>query len=92
MIPLDVDVLVVGAGPAGLAAATTLGRYGVDTLLVEQRVEPPHLPRATALSTRGMELVRSWDLEDQVLAGAVDADVMLWECETLSRRRARPRP
>ena len=29
-----VDVLVVGAGPAGLAAATTLDRYGVDTLLV----------------------------------------------------------
>ena len=85
MIPLDVDVLVVGAGPAGLAAAVTLGRYGVDTLLVEQRVEPPHLPRATALSTRGMELVRSWHLEDQVLAGAIDADVLLWECETLSR-------
>ena len=83
-IPLDVDVLVVGAGPAGLAAAITLGRYGVDTMLVDQRAEPSRLPRATGLSTRSMELVRSWGLEDEVLAGGVDADVLLWECETLS--------
>ena len=31
----QLDVLVVGAGAAGLAAAATLGRYGVTTLLVE---------------------------------------------------------
>ena len=84
-IPLEVDVLVVGAGPAGLAAAITLGRYGVDTLLVEQRVEPSFLPRATGLSTRTMELVRTWGLEHEVLAGGVEADVLLWECETLSQ-------
>ena len=54
-IPLEVDVLVVGAGPAGLAAAITLGRYGVDTLLVEQRVKPSFLPRATGLGTRTIE-------------------------------------
>lgn len=31
------DVLVVGAGPAGLSAATELARHGVSSLLVEQR-------------------------------------------------------
>ena len=35
-----------------------------------------------------MELVRSWGLEDEVLAGGVDADVLLWECETLSQAAA----
>ena len=32
----DVDVLVVGGGSAGVAAATTCGRHGLNTLLVEK--------------------------------------------------------
>jgi len=31
------DVLVIGAGPAGLAAATTAARAGLDVLLVDER-------------------------------------------------------
>jgi 2-polyprenyl-6-methoxyphenol hydroxylase-like FAD-dependent oxidoreductase len=81
----DVEVVVVGAGAAGLAATTTLARHGVTTLLVEQRLEPSTLPRATVISTRSMELLRSWGLEEEVLAGGVEADVWLWECPTLAR-------
>ena len=36
------------------------------------------------ISTRSMELLRSWGLEREVLAGGVDADVWLWECDTLA--------
>ncbi len=80
----DVDVVVVGAGAAGLAAAATLGRYGLSTLVVEQRLDPSTLPRATIVSTRAMELLRSWRLDDDVRAGGVDGDALLWECETLA--------
>jgi putative polyketide hydroxylase len=85
MQPLDLEVLVVGAGAAGLAAAAALGHHGVDTLLVERRVTPPTAPRATVISTRSMELLRRWGLEDEARAGGVDADVLLWECENLTR-------
>lgn len=85
LYPEDVDVLVVGAGPAGLAVAATLGHYGISTLLVEQRLGLSTLPRATVISTRSMELLRAWRLEDEVLAGGVEADVWLWECPTLVR-------
>ncbi|MFC9219329.1 FAD-dependent oxidoreductase [Streptomyces hygroscopicus] len=33
----DVDAVVIGAGNAGLTAATTLQRAGLRTLLVERR-------------------------------------------------------
>src|SRR5262245_25148047 len=80
----EVAVLVAGAGPAGLAAAAVLGRYGVETLLVERRRRPSGLPRATAVSTRSMELLRSLGLEDEVRAGGVDVDWLGWSCETLA--------
>ncbi|HEY1275919.1 MAG TPA: FAD-dependent monooxygenase [Thermoleophilaceae bacterium] len=81
----DIPVLIVGAGPAGLTAAVTLARYGVRCMLVERRPDLSSLPRATSVSTRTMELLRSWGLEEEVLAGGVDADWQVWDCETLSR-------
>ena len=38
---MNVDVLVVGAGPAGLAAAAELRRAGVDRVLVADREAAP---------------------------------------------------
>ena len=80
----EVPVLVVGAGPAGLAAAVTLARQGIETLLVERRPELSSLPRATAISTRSMELVRSWGLEDEVRAGGVEVEWLQWRSDTLA--------
>ena len=68
------DVLVVGAGPAGLVAAITLARYGADVLLVEKRDEISSLSRALVISTRTMEILRSWGVEDDVRAGAADVE------------------
>lgn len=41
---IETEVLVVGAGPAGLVAAITLAHYGVDVLLVEKRRHLDALP------------------------------------------------
>ena len=84
----EVPVVIVGAGPAGLATALALGRYGVECLIVERRREPSSHPRATVISTRSMELVRSWGLEREVLAGGVEVDWLMWYCETLARADA----
>src|SRR4051794_10019892 len=81
----DPPVVIVGAGPAGLTAAVTLARLGIATMLVERRPELSSLPRATVVSLRSMELLRSWGLEDAVLAGAVDVEWRGWQGETLSR-------
>jgi 2-polyprenyl-6-methoxyphenol hydroxylase-like FAD-dependent oxidoreductase len=81
-------VLIVGAGPAGLAAAIALASRGVSTALVERRLEPSPLPRATTISTRSMELLRGWGVEDAVLAGGVDVEWLMWEVPTLAQADA----
>jgi putative polyketide hydroxylase len=80
----DTPVLVVGAGPAGLAAAIELARHGVPSLLVERRTELSSHPRATVLSLRSMELVRAWGLEADVRARSADVDWRMLEAETLA--------
>jgi putative polyketide hydroxylase len=80
-----VPVVVAGSGPAGLVTAATLARGGVGSLLVERNPGLSPLPRATAVSTRTMELLRSWGLEDEVRAGQLDlAAVGAWTADTLA--------
>jgi 2-polyprenyl-6-methoxyphenol hydroxylase-like FAD-dependent oxidoreductase len=57
------DVLVVGAGPAGLTTATALARAGVRVLVVEKQAGLSIFPKATGLRPRTMEILRSWGLE-----------------------------
>jgi putative polyketide hydroxylase len=75
---METPVVIVGAGPAGLAAAIELARYGVGSLLVERHDGLSPLPRATGISTRTMELVRSWGLERRVRAGEMEVRFESW--------------
>lgn len=54
--PNDCEVLVVGAGPTGLMAATLLKRSGVRVRIVDERAEASKESRAFAIQARTMEL------------------------------------
>ncbi len=71
------DVVVVGAGPSGLATAVPLARAGVRVLLVEKHLSLGSFPKATGLRPRSMEILRSWGLEDEVLARSEPAEVAM---------------
>lgn len=68
------EVLVVGAGPCGALAGMTVARYGVQVLVAEQRLGGYGLSRALVISTRGVELLRRFGLEEAVCAGAADVE------------------
>ncbi|MFD6107046.1 FAD-dependent oxidoreductase, partial [Nocardia salmonicida] len=46
---MTTDVLVVGAGPAGMMLAGELGRAGVPPLVLERREQPGTAQKASGL-------------------------------------------
>lgn len=65
---VDVDVLVIGAGPVGLSTALQLGRAGIRTLVVERHPELAQHPKAVGIHARTMEIFRQWGITDRVRA------------------------
>lgn len=70
------DVLVVGAGPAGLTAAACLARDGIDAITVSKFPSTAHTPRAHITNQRAMEIFRDLGIEDEVLAASLPGDGM----------------
>ena len=80
----EFEVVIVGAGPGGLASAVTLASQGVETLVVERRRSPSTLPRATVATTATMELLRRWGLERAAWERSIDVEWQAWACATLA--------
>ena len=64
--PETYDVLVVGAGPAGLTTAAGLARAGIRVLVVEKHAGTSIFPKAAGVRPRTMEIFRSWGLDARV--------------------------
>lgn len=70
-----VDVAVVGAGPAGLAAATLFGDLGFSTALVAPPTRPGDT-RTTALLGGSEEFLRRLDVWDDIAAAGAELVTM----------------
>ena len=67
---VETDVLIVGSGPAGSAAALFLATLGVPTIMITKYRWTANTPRAHITNQRAMEIFRDLGIEDQVLAEA----------------------
>jgi 2-polyprenyl-6-methoxyphenol hydroxylase-like FAD-dependent oxidoreductase len=86
------DVLVVGAGPAGLSTALSATRHGARVLVVERHAGTSVHPRAVGVTTRSMEVFRAWGLERAVRAASLDRSTMQTSMWTLADRVHTPSP
>ncbi|MDN7143491.1 FAD-dependent monooxygenase [Pseudomonas sp. JQ170] len=73
---IEVPVLIVGGGPAGLTASLLLSRYGIKSLLINKYRWTANSPRAHITNQRTMEVFRDAGVEPQVTAAASPHELM----------------
>jgi 2,4-dichlorophenol 6-monooxygenase len=78
---IEIPVLIVGAGPAGLTLALALARYGVAALTVEKHPSTAHTPRAHIINQRTVEIFRALGISEKFHEVAIPQSAMtnnLW--------------
>jgi 2,4-dichlorophenol 6-monooxygenase len=63
---IDVPVLIVGGGGAGLTASSLLSTLGVESLLISALPTTSILPKAHVLNQRAMEILADIDVAEEI--------------------------
>jgi 2,4-dichlorophenol 6-monooxygenase len=66
--PLTTDVLIIGSGPAGAAAALFLATYGVEHLVITKYRWTANTPRSHITNQRTVEIFRDMGIESDIIA------------------------
>jgi putative polyketide hydroxylase len=69
-----VPVVVVGAGPVGLAASVALSRWNVRHVVLERHPGTAIHPKARGVDVRTMEVFRRWSIEAAVRRAGLPAE------------------
>ena len=73
---VETEVLIVGAGPAGAAAAALLSTYGIDNIVLNKYGSVSNSPRAHITNQRAVEVFRDLGLEGEVIRQATPQHLM----------------
>ncbi|MCA9288065.1 MAG: FAD-dependent monooxygenase, partial [Phycisphaerales bacterium] len=66
-LPEEVDVLIVGCGPAGLTLAAQMSAFpDISTRIVEQKPGPLELGQADGIACRTMEMFQAFKFAERV--------------------------
>jgi 2-polyprenyl-6-methoxyphenol hydroxylase-like FAD-dependent oxidoreductase len=76
---MDIDVLIVGAGPTGLMLANQLGRRGVRAMIIDRHPGPALQTRALGVQARTLEIYAQLGIVDRALElGKIGTGANLW--------------
>ncbi len=68
VLPAEVDVLIVGCGPAGLTLAAQLAAFPeISTRIVDQKAGPLELGQADGIACRTIEMFQAFGFAERVL-------------------------
>src|ERR1700754_4477571 len=65
------DVIIVGAGPTGLALAAELRRLGITPMLFDRVTEGANTSRATVVHARTLEVLEPLGISDTIVARGI---------------------
>src|SRR5499426_4482173 len=65
------QVVIVGAGPVGMAMAIEFAQRGIRSAIVERRTQEHRIPKGQGLQQRSMEHFHSWGLIEKIRAARV---------------------
>src|SRR5712692_10486316 len=85
-----IPVMIVGAGPTGLAAANLLGVAGIATLIIERNTALSTLPKAIALDDEGLRICQAMGLSS-AMSHCIVSDCSI-ECLSQGRLLAKVIP
>jgi 3-(3-hydroxy-phenyl)propionate hydroxylase len=77
LLPESVDVLIIGNGPVGASMAAMLGRYGVQTLVVDKVHDVLLMPRAIALDNEALRILQLAGLAEDAFDKVVIPEVRM---------------
>ena len=71
----QVDIMIVGAGPVGLALAAELRHKGVDALIIDKTPDAAQTSRACVIHARTLEVLEPLGVTAQLLAEGVKVPI-----------------
>jgi len=70
-LPDQTDILIVGAGPAGLSLAIALRQLGAAPMLLEKRAETANTSRAAVVHARTLEMLEVLEVTPTLLGAGI---------------------
>lgn len=67
MLPMKTDVLIVGAGPTGLALSIALQMHGVDHLLIDRLPSGRNTSRAAVVHAHTLEMLEELGVSEELM-------------------------
>ncbi|MET3206042.1 UNVERIFIED_ORG: phenol 2-monooxygenase [Arthrobacter sp. UYEF13] len=88
-LPDEVDVLIVGSGPAGMLAAAQLSQFpGVTTRIVERRGGRLAIGQADGIQARSVETFQAFGFAERIIAEAYRiTEMAFWKPDPLDSTR-----
>ena len=68
MLPTETDVLIVGAGPTGLALAATLQQAGIAHVLIDKLADGQNTSRAAVVHAHTLDMLGKIGVADALIA------------------------